>query len=246
MISEKIVVVDDDARVHQSLKTILFEYQLVSFLDARKGLDYLLGPNEITLALVDIRMNGLDGMELLEQLRRAKKEVAVIIMTAYGAQDIVVEAMRLHANDYIEKPFDVHELKERVKVILKERFHHDCSSRTPETQIKRIRQFIERNYTNASLEYIAKEMCLSPQYLSRFFSKYNPEGFRGYKLKLKMEKAMELLGKSCLDISEIAYQVGYGNPESFMRAFKIYAKQTPGVYRSRNQQLRRKSCIPKS
>jgi len=246
MISAKIVVVDDDSRVHQSLKAILFEYQLVSFLDSQKALDYLLGPNEASLALVDVRMSGLNGMELLERLRRARKELAVIIITAHGAQDIVVEAMRLNANDYIEKPFDIHELKERVKSILKERSCYDCNSRVPETQIKRIRQFIERNYTNASLEFIAREMCLSPQYLSRFFSRYNPEGFRGYKLKLKMEKAMELLRISCLDISEIAYQLGYGNPESFMRAFKLYAKQTPCEYRSHNQQSRRKSCTPKS
>ncbi len=240
MISQKIVVVDDDPRIHESLKAILFEHQVVSFLDPQKGLDYLLSPNEAAMALVDVRMGGLNGMELLERLRRARKEMPVVIMTAHGAQDVVVEAMRLHANDYIEKPFDVHELKSRVKAILKERASYDCDARLPENQIDRIRQFIERNYTNASLEYIAQEMCLSPQYLSRFFSKHNPDGFRGYKLKVKMQKAMDLLSKSSLDISEIAYQLGYSNPESFMRAFKLYAKLTPGVYRTRHQKARKK------
>jgi AraC-like DNA-binding protein len=149
--------------------------------------------------------------------------------------------MRLHADDYIEKPFDIHELKERLKVILKDKSRYNCSSRTPETQVERIRQFIERNYTNASLEYIAREMCLSPQYVGRLFTKYEKHGFRGYKLRVRMEKAMDLLGHSALDVSEIAYELGYENPESFMRAFKRYVKITPSAYRVKHQHPRRKS-----
>ena len=241
MISEKIVVVDDDPRVHQSLKEILFEYQLISFTNAQMGLDYLLSPNEIKLALVDLRMKELNGVEVLEKLRRAKKETAVIIITAYGSQDIVVEALRLHADDYVEKPFEIHELRERVKVILKEKSRYDHLCHDPQTQIERIRQFIQKNYTNATLKYIAQEMCLSSQHVGRIFTKYEKNGFRGYRLKIRMEKAMDLLSRSSLDISEISYQIGYENPESFMRAFKRYVKSTPSDYRHRHQHSRRKS-----
>lgn len=241
MISEKIVVVDDDQRIHQSLKEVLFEYQLVPFLDPQKALDYLLKPNEIKLALVDVCMKGLSGIELLESLRRVKKDLAVMIMTAHGGQDIVVEALRLHADDYVEKPFDVNELRGRVKAILKEKSSQDCHSRDPKTQVERIRQFVQRNYTNASLHYIAQEMCLTPQYVGRLFTKYEKDGFRGYKLKVRMEKAIDLLTRSSLDISEIAYQMGYENPESFMRAFKKYVKESPSAYRAQHQQKRRKA-----
>ena len=241
MISEKIVVVDDDLRVHKSLESILFEHQLISFTDAQEALDYLLRPNEIKLALVDVCMKGLNGIELLERLKSAKKEMAVMIITAHGSQDIVVEALRLHADDYVEKPFDIHELKDRVKIILKERSRYDHLSRDPHTQTERIRQFIEHNYTNCSLEYIAKEMCLSSQYLGRLFAKHDEHGFRAYKLKIRIEKAMDLLRRSSLDVSEIAYQIGYENPESFMRAFKRYVKITPSTYREQHQHSRRKS-----
>ncbi|MBI4309010.1 MAG: response regulator transcription factor [Candidatus Omnitrophica bacterium] len=240
MISEKIVVVDDDPRIHQSLKAVLFEHQLISFLDPQKALDFLSGPNEVNLAMVDVCMKGLNGIELLQRLKGAREDMAVMIITAHGSQDIVVEALRLHADDYIEKPFDVHQLRERVKLILKEKSRYDHCARDPQTQMERIRQFIQRNYTNASLEYIAKEMCLSPQYLGRLFTRYDPYGFRGYKLKVRMEKAMDLLRRSSLDVSEIAYQLGYENPESFMRAFKRQVKKTPGVYRGQYQQRRKK------
>jgi two-component system response regulator YesN len=241
MISEKIVVVDDDPRVHQSLKEILFEYQLISFLDAQKGLDYLVRPNEVKLALVDVCMKEINGVELLESLRRTNKEVAVMIITAHGSQDIVVEAMRLHADDYVEKPFDIHELRERVKTILKEKSRYDYLARDSQSQIERVRHFIQQNYANASLEYIAREMCFSSQYLGRLFAKHDKHGFRGYKLKIRMEKAIDLLSRSSLDVSEIAYQLGYENPESFMRVFKRHFKKTPGVYRNELQGLRRKS-----
>ena len=240
MISEKIVVVDDDPRVHQSLKAILSNYQLISFLDAQKGLDYLLRPNEVKLALVDVCMKELSGVELLEAIKRAKKEIAVMIITAHGTQDIVVEALRLHADDYVEKPFDIHELRERVKVILKEKSRYDYLARDPKTQAERVRQFIQNNYTNVSLDYIAKEMCLSPEYLGRLFAKHDKHGFRGYKLKVRMEKAMDLLCRSSLDVSEIAYQIGYENPESFMRVFKRCVKQTPSEYRAEHQHARKK------
>ena len=239
MISAKIVVVDDDYRIHNSLKEILFEYQMVSFLDGQKALDYLLQPNEIKLAIVDVRMPGINGIELLESLRRIKKDLAIMIITAHGGQDIVVEALRLHADDYVEKPFDINELRGRVKAILKERTRHDQITRDPQAQIERIRKFIRNNYTNATLEYIAQEMSLSTQYVGQLFIKYEKDGFRAYRLKVRMEKAMEFLQNSSLDISEIAYQLGYENPESFMRSFKKQVKETPVEYRARNQQKRK-------
>ena len=240
MISEKIVVVDDDQRVHQSLKAVLFEYQLIPFTDPQKALEFLVSPNEAKMAIVDVCMKGLNGIEVLEKIKRAKKDLAVMIITAHGTQDIVIEALRLHADDYMEKPFDVPKLKERVKSILKERSRYDQNADDPKQQAERIREFIERNYTNASLEFIAKEMCLSAHYLGRFFSKHNQTGFRQYKLKVRMDKAKDLLERSSLDISEIAYQLGYENPESFMRAFKRFVKKTPSGYRKQVQETRKR------
>jgi two-component system, response regulator YesN len=240
MISEKIVLVDDDPRVHQILNEVLFEYQLVPFLDPHKALEFFAIPNEVKLAIIDVRMKGMTGIELLQKVKRMNPELAVMIMTAHSSQDIVIEALRMHADDYLEKPFDIKELKERVKAILKERSKYDHLCRDPKAQTERIRQFIERNYTNASLEYIAKEMCLSTHYLGRFFLKHNQCGFREYKLKVRMEKAMDLLCRSSMDISEIAYDLGYENPESFMRAFKRYAKKTPSDYRAEQVPLRKK------
>jgi len=241
MISEKIVIVDDDQRIHQSLKLILSEYQLVSFKDPQKALDYLLSPNEVKLVIVDVCMAGLNGIELLESLKHAKKDLAVIIVTAHGRQDIVVDALRLHADDYIEKPFDVEELRKRVKIILKEKYPVENLSSDSQNQADRMRQFIQKNYANVSLKYIAQEMGFTPLYVGSFFSQHEKGGFRVFKLKVRMEKAKDLLENSSLDVAQIAYQLGYKNPESFMRIFKKFFKKSPTAYRSQYLQKLKKT-----
>lgn len=231
MISEKILVVDDDSRIVESLKQVLCEYELVIFHDGEAALQYLSKPNEINLVLLDVYMRGLNGLEVLKRLRDIKKDLSVIMLTGRATQDIMLEALRGHADDFVEKPFDVADLRERVKKILKEKSQYDVFSRDDATRATRIQKFIERNYTNASLEHIAGEMCLSPQYVGRLFSVEGPEGFRRYKLKIKMKHAQELLRKSSMDVSEVAFQLGYKNPESFMRAFKNYFNLTAGKFR---------------
>ena len=228
---EKIIVVDDDARIAESLKKILFEYELVIFKDGESALGYLAKPNEINLVILDVCMRGLNGLEVLEKIKQGNKDISVIMLTGQATQDIVLESLRGHADDFIEKPFDVHDLRERVKKILKEKSRYDVFARDHSVQARRIARFIEHNYTDASLAHIAGEMCLSPQYIGRLFLGESGEGFRKYKLKIKMKHAQELLKKSSMDISEIAYDLGYKNPESFMRAFKNYFKCTPSVFR---------------
>jgi YesN/AraC family two-component response regulator len=231
MISEKIVVVDDDARIVESLNQVLLEYELVVFNDGESALKYLTRPNEINLVILDVYMKGLNGLEVLERIKQIKKDISVIMMTGHGTQDIMLEALRGHADDFIEKPFDVTDLRERVKKVLKEKSCSDVYARDRASQAKRIQKFIERNYTDASLTHIANEMCLSPQYVGRIFSKEGGGSFRGYKLKVKMKRAQDLLKMSSMNVSEIAYDLGYKNPESFMRAFKNYFDYTPSDFR---------------
>ena len=111
----EIVVVDDDPRVHQSLKAILFQYEVISFNDPEKALEVLLKPHEYKLVIVDVCMQGMTGIEVLEKIKKAKPQVAVMVITAHGNQDIVVEAMRSKADDYVEKPFDLPTLANTVQ-----------------------------------------------------------------------------------------------------------------------------------
>jgi YesN/AraC family two-component response regulator len=234
MISERIVVVDDDPRVVKSLRLGFPEYEFIDFDNGEDALTYLKKPNTINLVLLDVMMAKIDGLTVLSRIRESKKDIAVVIMTAYGSNDIVIQALRSQANDYIEKPFTIQEMKERISAILKARSYQQNLRSDKDDQVNRIKRYIKRNYENVNLKFIAEELCLSPRYVSRLFNKKSKIKFRAYKLKVKMDRAQELLTRTRLTISEIAIQLGYQNPETFMRMFKRLMKLTPTQYRQKS------------
>ena len=231
MISEKIVVIDDNEKIIKSLKIALIEYEIIDFPSGEEAIEYLKAPNEINLILLDVFMEGMDGISVLQELKKMNKDLAIIIMTAYGSKDIVLQALRHRADDFIEKPFNIKELKEKILKLLKEKIAVPKSGSPPTDQIDRIKRFINRNYNNASLSYISNEMSLSPKYLSRMFNQKNNCSFRTYKLRVKIEKAKYFLTQTGLSVSDISIELGYQNPESFMRIFKKATKLTPMQYR---------------
>jgi YesN/AraC family two-component response regulator len=238
MISEKIVVIDDDERVIRSLRLALNDYELVCFNNGSDGIKYFQRPRDASIVLLDVMMPGIDGLSVLEQLKKINRDLTVIIMTGFGSQEIAVQALRKRADDFIEKPFNIIEIKDKIKNILKERIGENRFDRDKGKHVERIKCFIERNYTNSSLEYIADELCLSPKYISRMFNQKNGSSFRDYKVTVKMERAKVLLKDSSFTVNEISDRLGYLNPESFMRIFKRRTRLTPSQFRRKYERKR--------
>ncbi len=233
MLSEKIVVIDDDSRIVKSLKMALIGYEIKDFSDAKTALNYLCKPNMIHLVMLDIMMPGIDGLKALQEIKKINKDIAVIMMTAYSTKDVAIEALRLKADEFIEKPFQVNDVKSKIQRILHEKLQNGQVKSSNGGYVDRIKTFVKRNQKNATLDFIGEEMSLSPKYISRMFSKKNGVSFRDFKLQTKIEKAKELLKKSHLNITEIAFELGYQNPESFMRLFKRLTNLTPSQYRKK-------------
>ncbi len=103
-----ILVVDDEIDMQQLLKRSLepaLNCRVETASSGEKALGMISNTN-LDLALVDIKMPGMDGLELLELIKRESPDLTVIIMTAFGSIDLAVEAMRNGAYDFITKPFD--------------------------------------------------------------------------------------------------------------------------------------------
>ncbi|MFC1510416.1 response regulator [Candidatus Omnitrophota bacterium] len=232
MPTEKILIIDDDKRIIQSIKLVLNEYDIIGITNPSEGLTYLKKTPDIDLVLLDIYMDGeAKGLKILNEIKEIDPAIIVIIMTAYGNMDVAIEALRSHADDFIEKPYDIKNLKNKVAALLKTRKMPRDDSKNKDKKLKRIKQFIERNYQDVSLESISNEICLSGKYLSRFFNKHNSTNFRNYKMKVKIDTAKQLLSGTSLTVKEISHKLGYQNPESFMRAFKHNENKTPKEYR---------------
>jgi two-component system, NtrC family, response regulator AtoC len=101
-----ILVVDDDPAMRHLLSVILTDHgwearAVATAQDALKELE----ARDCDLVLTDVRMPGMDGLALLREIQRLRPELTVIVMSAYGAQDAALEAMKAGAYDYLSKPF---------------------------------------------------------------------------------------------------------------------------------------------
>lgn len=113
---EKILIVDDEPDIGMILKLHLEEagYCTEWAKDGESGLSMLLA-GDFSLALLDIRMPRISGVDVLHKLREAGSDVAVVMMTAHGSENLAVECMRTGAQDYVAKPFDLNDLLQRVE-----------------------------------------------------------------------------------------------------------------------------------
>ncbi len=103
---EKILVVDDEENIRKSLKMIL-EYEGYSFLEAsdgEEGLDIIEDTIGLDLVLLDIKLPGIDGLEVLAELKKRPYSPEVIMISGHGTVQTAVEATKLGAYDFIEKP----------------------------------------------------------------------------------------------------------------------------------------------
>ena len=109
-VSDRILVVDDDEALRESLALLLAAegYDVVTAADAAAALACLATPVDVVLC--DVRMPGMDGLELLPQLIRRLPGAPVLMMSAYGSGDLAVEALERGAFDYLAKPFQPSEV----------------------------------------------------------------------------------------------------------------------------------------
>jgi two-component system, LuxR family, response regulator FixJ len=171
--SGKVCVIDDDSAMRESLEFLLsaagFSVRLFdsaqSFLNELPGL-------EVGCLLTDIRMPGIDGIELLRQLSSASpaRRLPVIVMTGHGDVPLAVEAMKLGAFDFLEKPFEDDRLLGMIETALSrndsgsksEALTADIASRVT-TLSQRERQVMQGLVTGQSNKVIAREYDISPR-----------------------------------------------------------------------------------
>jgi len=118
--SNKILVVDDEKNIRTTLSTYLESsgFDVVLASDGEEALKKIKEESFI-LILLDIKMRGLSGMQVLEEMRKSGCKSNVVMMTAYGTIENAVESMKLGALDFLSKPFTLEDLKNIVSNAIK-------------------------------------------------------------------------------------------------------------------------------
>ncbi len=231
--SARILLVDDDPVLRQEFIESFDEFTITEASSGEEAIQILKKPNEIDLVILDVRMSGMNGIEVLDRIKQIAPDIRVVIFTGYGSKDVAVEALRSRANDYLEKPIDIQATRQIIERHLQNKERQDYGSGI-EDKIKHIKAFLLRNFhKKVTLEDAAKAVYLSPKYLSRIFKEHAKVGFSEYKLSLRIEEAKKFLQNSGYTVEQISDRLGYQNPESFIRQFKKLSGLTPTGYRKK-------------
>ncbi len=128
----KIVVVDDESESLAAMTRALQRvgYEVISFEDGEEALHHPTVLQDIDLVVTDLKMPRITGLDLLKQVRAMNPETGFLIVTAHGTIESAVEALKSGADDYILKPLDLHELRERV--------HHILQTRRAQLEIRQL------------------------------------------------------------------------------------------------------------
>ncbi|MGA2300497.1 MAG: response regulator [Candidatus Acidiferrum sp.] len=117
----KILVVDDEPEFCRLLASVLTEmgYEVSTASGGRQGLAKI-RKNPPDVVFLDIKMPRMDGLECLRRLRKSKRKPVIVVMTGFGDIQSAREALRLGAEEYISKPFDLDDLKQLVNELVRE------------------------------------------------------------------------------------------------------------------------------
>jgi len=242
-----LLVVDDEMVILHGIVKIIREgktpfTRIESALDAWEALSVMedFAPD---LIITDIHMPEMNGLELIQEVKERRLCDRFIILTGHDEFEYARQAIRHQVIDYLLKPINKAELldllREIAKTILDER--QDGEPEEPSESrysfhVEKILRHIDQHYhRDLSLDHCSELTGLHPNYISQLFRKETGVTFVQYLHQLRIDKAKELLQKDrSLPVQVIGNQVGFENPQHFMKVFKKLTGFTPGAYRERH------------
>ncbi len=151
---ERILVVDDNATVRSSLSAVLSDegFEVSAVADAEETFEFL-ESNTPAVILLDIWLPGMSGMDLLERVRKTHPETTVIMISGHGTIELSVQAMKLGAYGFIEKPLSLENVLQQIQ--------HALESRRQNLQIRALKQEVGRKYeligTSEAIEKVREQ-----------------------------------------------------------------------------------------
>lgn len=228
----KILLVDDEEDFREEFKDYFNSYDIIEAGTGEKALEILKKPNEIDVAVLDVRLPGISGTEVLSEIRKTYPDLGIVIITGNSSEDSAIEALKGHADDYLQKPVDLQETRECIERLLEKK-----ASRSPgysDDKIEKAKRFLDRNRCKmVTLKDASQAIALSSKYLSKLFKKKTGLGFNEYKLSLRLKEAKHLLTHTSLNIEQISDKLGYRNIESLTRLFNKLTGYNPLAYRKK-------------
>jgi len=162
MADRSVLIVDDEIYIRMTLSCALEKLNF-SVDTAASGTEALkkLAERSYAVMLLDLRIPGMDGMEVLKRVPEIRPEVKVVIITAYGSVDAAVEAMKLGAVDFLQKPFDPEEVRKLVSSLLDQSSQETSRDREYEGYLELASKRIGKGEFDAARVYAHKAISIN-------------------------------------------------------------------------------------
>ncbi len=193
-------------------------------------------------------MPEMNGIELCKKIKSDQRvsHIPVILLTARTAEEQKMEGFESGADDYITKPFNFEILQSRVRNLIHQReaFQKDFRKQIEvkasdvnitsldEKLIQRAIKCVEDNISDTafSVETLSHELGMSRVHLYKKLLALTGKSPIEFIRVIRLQQAAQLLEKSQLTVSEVAYKVGFNNPKYFTKYFKEEYKMLPSAY----------------
>jgi DNA-binding response OmpR family regulator len=223
------------------------KYKVIEAANGKEGWQKTLSHHP-QLIVSDISMPEMDGIALIKKLKSDKRtsHIPVILLTAMTGQEQQMEGLETGANDYITKPFSIEVLNAKIKNLLhlkstmQSTYSKQIKVTTPEVAIESqdgklltdIVSYLENNLTNPqlSVEHLSRQIGISRGTLYTKLLELTGQTPVEYISLFRLNKAVALMEKSNMTISEIAYQVGFTTPNYFAKSFKSKFNMLPSEF----------------
>lgn len=231
----KAVIVDDDRwalqDIYSSFMLEKYGFEVIAqCLKAEDALPVILEKRP-DLVITDVRMDGMNGLELLQTCRKKKVDAFFIVISGYDLFEYAQKALNEGADYYLLKPIDTEEVHQLMqKLILR---FDDRPIEKANDSFSEVIHYVKAHYAEGiTLSSLSEKFYLDNAYLSRLFSKNLNMTFTEFKQQLQINRALELLDAG-IGINEVAAVVGFNDVRYFFRVFKKMVGTTPHQYKNR-------------
>lgn len=233
----RILVIEDNKELKEYLRALLEgEYQVQTAEDGISGVEKAVAQIP-DIILCDVMMPGKDGYQVCRELKNDLRanHIPIVFLTARADNDSRITGIECGADSYLTKPFDKKELMaclhqlyvQREKLRLKYKAglyeiipEEHCGSENTRF-LNKVLSILEENYRNENyrIEDLYKHLGISRVQLHRKLTALTGQATSNFIRSFRLHKACKLLMKTDMTISEIAYEVGFADPNYFTRVF---------------------------
>jgi signal transduction histidine kinase/ligand-binding sensor domain-containing protein/DNA-binding response OmpR family regulator len=248
----KILIAEDDDDLRFYLKDNL--KSLYNIYESSNGIEAAGVINKIMpdLVISDIIMPGMDGIELCRLIKSDRKtsSVPVILLTGSSREELQRQSLETGADDCITKPFNFELLEARIsnlistRRMLRETIRSSSRLEPSDPEIislddqflQKTLNFVEKNIskTDYTVEELSRDMGLSRTLLYKKILTLTGKPPLEFIRSMRLKRAAQLLEKSKLNVSEVAFQVGFNDPKYFRKHFKNEYGMLPSAYAEKN------------